>query len=135
MVVGTKLGNGKIFETANDGKLLGEDNLNSQLHKYISRRVIAWENIDFFNTIYNIDEIPEAWKNSVIIPIYMEDGKQRVENCSLIHVFYKIWYNCEWKIESTGKRVPFVLPEWNLKRQILYWCIVQYENTYRKRKL
>ena len=35
-------------------------------------------------------EIPEEWKNSVVIPIYTEGGKQRVENYSLINVFYKI---------------------------------------------
>jgi hypothetical protein len=34
LIVGTKLGLGKILQTAKDGKSLGEGNLNSQLHKY-----------------------------------------------------------------------------------------------------
>jgi len=35
-------------------------------------------------------ETPEEWKNNIAIPIYMKGGKQRVENYSLINVFYKI---------------------------------------------
>ena len=34
-------------------------------------------------------EIPEEWKNSIVIPIDMKDGKQRVENCSLFKVFHQ----------------------------------------------
>jgi hypothetical protein len=33
LMVGTKLGLGKILQTAKDGKSLAEDNLNSQLHQ------------------------------------------------------------------------------------------------------
>jgi hypothetical protein len=35
-------------------------------------------------------ETPEEWKNSIVIAIYKKDGNQRVENYSLINVFYKI---------------------------------------------
>ena len=34
-------------------------------------------------------EIPEEWKNSIVIPIDMKDGKQRVEYCSLLKVFHQ----------------------------------------------
>ena len=34
-------------------------------------------------------EIPEEWKNSIVIPINMRHGKRRVENCSLLKVFHQ----------------------------------------------
>jgi hypothetical protein len=43
----------------------------------------------FFNTIYMTHETPE-WKHSIVIPIYMKGGKQRVENYSVLNEFYKI---------------------------------------------
>jgi hypothetical protein len=35
-------------------------------------------------------ETPEEWKNNIVVPVYMKGGKRRVENYSLINVFYKI---------------------------------------------
>jgi hypothetical protein len=49
----------------------------------------------FFSIIYMTGETPDDWKNSIVIPINMKGGKQRVENCSLIGVFYKISYSCQ----------------------------------------
>ena len=37
-----------------------------------------------------MDETPEEWKHNVVICVYTEGGKQRVENYSLINVFYEI---------------------------------------------
>ena len=54
----------------------------------------------FFSIIYMTGETPDDLKNSIVIAINMKGGKQRVENCSLIGVFYKISYSCQWKIES-----------------------------------
>jgi hypothetical protein len=33
-----------------------------------------------------MDETPEAWKNSDVLPVYTEGGKQGVENYSVINV-------------------------------------------------
>ena len=73
----------KILETAKDGKSLGEGNLNSQLHKYAGELFHGRLLLLFFvNTIYIMGETPEEWKNSVVIPIYMKGGEQKVENYS-----------------------------------------------------
>ena len=42
----------------------------------------------FLNTIYIMDETPEEWKNSIVIPIYMKGGKQKVENYSWKVIVY-----------------------------------------------
>jgi len=72
-----------VLETAKDEKSLGEDNLNSQLHKH-ARESFHERVLLFFNTIYMMGKTPEEWKNSIVITVYMKGGKQRVENCSLM---------------------------------------------------
>jgi hypothetical protein len=68
------MGHGKILETPKDGKSLGEDNLNSLLHKYAGDSFHE-KLLIFFNTIYMMGETPEEWKNSITVPISMKGGK------------------------------------------------------------
>jgi hypothetical protein len=35
-------------------------------------------------------EKPEEWKHSIVIPVYMNGGKQRAENCNVFELLYKI---------------------------------------------
>jgi hypothetical protein len=70
-------------------KSLGEGNPNSQLHQYAGGSFMG-DYCFFFNTIYMMGEKPEEWKHNIVIPIYTKGGKQRVENYSLINVFYEI---------------------------------------------
>jgi len=78
----------------------------------------------FFNTIYIMGETPEEWKNSIVIAIFMKGGKQKVENYSwkvIVYLMSFIKYDkFSMKIERTSKTVPFGLPEWILKRQMLH---------------
>jgi hypothetical protein len=86
---------GKILEAARDGKSLGKDNLNSQLHKYAGE-LFHGRLLLFFNTIFMMGETPEEWKNSIVIPIHMKGGKQKVENYSwkiIIYLMSFIKYN------------------------------------------
>jgi len=95
LIVGTKLRLGKILQTAKDGKSLDEDNLNSQLHKYAGELFHGIQLL-FFNTIYMMCETPEEWKNSIVIPIYMKGGKQKVENYKWkIIVYFMNFIKCD----------------------------------------
>jgi len=51
----------------------------------------------FVNTIYIMGETPEEWKNTIVIPIYMKGGKQKVENYS-------------WKV------IVYLMSLWNMIR-------------------
>ena len=68
---------------------MGEDNLNSQLHKYEGESFHERQLLSF-STIYMMGESPEEWKNSVAIPTYMKCGKQRVKNYSLMDVLRNV---------------------------------------------
>jgi hypothetical protein len=82
-----------------------------------------------------IREMLEEWENCIVIPTYKEGKKPKVENYrvnSLLNACYKLCSKIlNKKIESTSRKVPFDIPEWTPKRQVLHRSIVKYEITYR----
>jgi len=57
-------------------------------------------------------ETPEEWKNSIVIPIYMKGGKQKVENYSwkvmvylMSFIKYKVFNE---KLKAQAKQFLFV---------------------------
>ena len=48
----------------------------------------------FCNVIYMMGEMPEEWKNSIVIPLYKKGDKQKVGNyrgISLFNACYKLY--------------------------------------------
>ena len=67
--------------------------MNSELYKFAGdsfhERLLV-----FFNIIYMMGEMPEEWKNSIVIPLYYKGDKQTVENyrgISLLNACYKLY--------------------------------------------
>jgi len=52
-----------------NGILPSEDNLNSELYKHAEATFL--ERLLFFNNIYMMGEMPENWKNSVVMYMYV----------------------------------------------------------------
>ena len=66
----------------------------------------------FFITIYIMDETPEEWKNSIVIPIYMKGGKQKVENYSwkvIVYLMSFIKYDKVFYEKLKGQAKQFLL--------------------------
>ena len=66
----------------------------------------------FFITIYIMDETPEEWKNSIVIPIYMKGGKQKVENYSwkvIVYLMSFIKYDKVFNEKLKGQAKQFLL--------------------------
>ena len=83
-------------------------------------------------------EMPEEWKNNLVISVYKEGDKQKLENyrgISLLNECYILHNNIlNEKLRKTFRKVPFGIPEWIQMRQIRHRSIVWYEITYRKKK-
>jgi len=65
-------------------------------------------------------EMPEEWKNVIILHIYKKADKQKVENyrgISQLNACYKVYSKVlNENFESTNRKFPFGMPGWIPKR-------------------
>jgi len=62
-----------------NGKTPGQDNINSELHKYAPEE-FKLRLLQFLNNIYGEDRIPNEWRNSVITPIFKKGDRREPKN-------------------------------------------------------
>jgi hypothetical protein len=70
-----------------DRKSQGEYNLNSELYKHPGSSV--HDRLLLFNNIYTMGEMPDEWKNSIVIPVYKKGDKQKGDEQKVEH--YRGW--------------------------------------------
>jgi hypothetical protein len=85
----------------------GTDQIPAELIKAGSRTIRS-ENHKLINSIWNKEELPKQWKESIVVPVYKKDGTTVCSNYTgilLLLNIYKILSNicsqCELHMEST----------------------------------
>jgi hypothetical protein len=54
-----------VLKLAKNGKYPGQDNINSELYKYVPEELLK-----FLNNVHRENRIPNDWRNAVIAPIF-----------------------------------------------------------------
>jgi hypothetical protein len=83
------------FEKLKGHKSPGTDHIPVEwLKQWIEQ--IAFRSINFINSIWNKEEFPEEWGESIIVPIYKKGGKTDCSNyrgISILSIMHKILSN------------------------------------------
>jgi hypothetical protein len=76
-----------------NGKSPGEDNINSELHKYAPKQ-FKHRLLKFLNSIYSNKSTPNEWRNAIVISVFKKGNKQDPINyrgSSILSTCYKIY--------------------------------------------
>jgi hypothetical protein len=83
----------KALILTKNGKTPRQDNINSELYKYVPEE-FKLRLLQFFNNIYTGNHIPNEWRNAVITPIFKKDDRREPKNyrgISILNTCYKIY--------------------------------------------
>lgn len=70
----------KVLIRKKNGKALGEDNINSELHKCASKE-FHLKLLKCLNEVYAIGKSPDEWRNATVISFSKEETKKDSQKC------------------------------------------------------
>ena len=82
-----------MLKQTKNGKTPGQDNINSELYKYVPEE-LKLRLLQFLNNTYRENRIPNEWRNAVITPIFKRCDRREPKNyrgVSILNTCYKIY--------------------------------------------
>ena len=82
-----------MLKLTKNGKTPGQDNINSELYKYVPEE-FKLKLLQFLNNIYRENRISKERRNAVITPVFKKDDRREPKNyrgISILNTCYKIY--------------------------------------------